>query len=259
MSKFIEKLNSFSKKSTPAMGFARSMESTLQPAMLVAVESAGKSDEELKGLADAGAAAAIVDSIGLTSGALAKCLKNCGDMAIGLVVAAGKYANAAKLMTSDIDFIVFDLSLPVKAFDGKEFEAAGKILIVNSAMEAGLLRTVNDLYPTVNAVMIDLRVDPLTLENLMNSRKVADFTGQNVIAQVNKSLMRSELIALRDSGVKCLVLPADTSVPELGKIISDIAGLPSPDRKKDWRGVALIPRIETQATPKEDEGGDDDD
>jgi hypothetical protein len=259
MSKFIEKLNSFSKKSAPAMGFRKPTEAVPQPTMLVAVESTGKSDEEMKGLADAGAAAAIVDSAGLTASALIKCLKSCGNIAIGLLIASAKYANGAKLMTPDVDFIVFDLSMPVKAFDGKEFEAAGKILSVDSGLEASLLRTMNDLYPSANAVLIDLRVAPLTLQHLMNCRKVADFTGQHVIAQVNKTLTRAELIALRDSGIKSLVLPADTSAAELNKVVNDIAELPVPDKKKDKSGIALVPRIEVQAAAKEDEGGDDDD
>ncbi|MHB8085989.1 MAG: hypothetical protein ACYDHZ_09190, partial [Dehalococcoidia bacterium] len=180
MSKFIEKLNSFSKKSAPAMGFRKPPEAARQPSMLVAVEFAGKSDEELKGLADAGAVAALIDSAAMTSSALAKCLKNCGSIAIGLQIASAKFASAAKLITPDVDFIVFDLSIPVKAFDSKEFEAAGKIMTADPAMEAGLLRTINDLYPSINAVMIDMRVTTLTLENLMSCRKVGDFTGQHV-------------------------------------------------------------------------------
>ncbi|MGA9047856.1 MAG: hypothetical protein WB588_02580 [Dehalococcoidia bacterium] len=259
MSKFIEKLNSFSKKSAPSLGFRKSTEAVQKTSMLVAVESSGKSDEELKSLADAGAAAAIIDSASVTSSGLGKCLKNCGDMAIGLQIASAKYASAAKLITPDVDFIVFDLSIPVKAFDGKEFEAAGKILTVDSSMDASLLRTINDLYPSVNAVMIDMRVTSLTLENLMNCRKVADFTGQHVIAQVNKSLTRAELTALRDSRVKSLILPADTSAAELTRVVNDIAELPAMDRKKDQGGIALVPRIETRAAAEEDEGGDDDD
>jgi GTP1/Obg family GTP-binding protein len=149
--------------------------------------------------------------------------------------------------------------MPVKAFDGKEFDAAGKILALDSAMEASLLRTVNDLYPSINAVMIDMRVTPMTLENLVNCRKVADFTGQHVIAQVNKSLTRAELMALRDSRVKSLVLPADTSAAELARVVNDISELPAVDKKKDQGSIALIPRIETRAAAKEDEGGDDDD
>lgn len=259
MSKFIEKLNSFSKKSAPAMGFRKPPEAARQPSMLVAVEFAGKSDEELKALADAGAAAAIIDSAAMTASALAKCLKSCGTMAIGLQIASTKYASAAKLTSPDVDFIVFDLSIPVKAFDSKEFEAAGKILTVDPAMEAGLLRTINDLYPSINAVMIDMRVAPLTLENLMNCRKVADFTGQHVIAQVNKSLTRAELMALRDSRVKSLVLPADTTAAEVAGTVNDISELPLMEKKKEQGGIALVPRIETQAAPKEDEGDDDDD
>ena len=259
MSKFIEKLNSFAKKSAPAMGFRRSPEAMRQPSMLVAVESAGKSDEELKDMADAGAVAALVDSAAITSSALAKCLKNCGNIVIGLQIASAKYASAAKLITPDVDFIVFDMSIPVKAFDSKEFEAAGKILTADPAMEAGLLRSINDLYPSVNAVMIDMRVTILTLENLMNCRKVADFTGQNIIAQVNKSLTRAELIALRDSRVKSLLLPADTSAAEVAGIVKDISELPVMEKKKEQGGIALVPRIETQAAAKEDEGGDDDD
>ncbi len=258
MSKFIEKLDSFSRKSAPAMGFRRPAEAVQKPTMLAAVELIGKSEEDLKALSDAGAAAVIIDSAGLTASSLSKYSKSSGDIAIGLLISSAKYAGGARLMTPDIDFIVFDLGMPVKAFDGKEFETAGKILSIDLGLEAGLLRAVNDIFPAVNAVMIELRIAPLTLEQLVSCRKVADFTGQHLIARVGNSLTCVELTALRDSGVKSLVLPADTSAAELSKITSDIAGIPAVAKKKDKGSIALVPRIEMPVAAKEDEGGDDD-
>ncbi|MHB8085034.1 MAG: hypothetical protein ACYDHZ_04360, partial [Dehalococcoidia bacterium] len=116
--------------------------------------------------------------------------------------------------------------------------------------EAGLLRTINDLYPSINAVMIDMRVTTLTLENLMSCRKVGDFTGQHVIAQVNKSLTRAELIALGDSRVKSLVLPADTTAAEVAGVVNDISELPAAEKKKDQAALHLSPELNLRLPPK---------
>jgi hypothetical protein len=83
--------------------------------MLVAVELNGKPEDELKEVASTGAAAGILDPAGLTPAVLVKYLKNKVDMPVGLVLGGGKTGTGSKPEGSDIDFIVFDMNLPVKS------------------------------------------------------------------------------------------------------------------------------------------------
>ena len=261
MSKFIDRLDGLNKWSMPAMGFHRSGADDKLLSMLVAVELNGKPEDELKEVATTGAAAGILDPSGLTPAALVKYLKNKVDMPVGLVLGGGRTGTGSKPEGSDIDFIVFDMNLPVKSLAGNEPGSVGRILRVDTGIESGLLRSVHGLQPGIEAVMIDIRVPSLTIETLMNCRKAADFTGQPIIALALSKLTVAELAALRDAGVKCLVLPAGSTAAEIGSIIDDISALPKPEKKKDKKGIAIVPRMGLSPAPKEEEGddGDEDD
>jgi hypothetical protein len=72
-------------------------------------------------------------------------------------------------------------------------------------------------------------------------------------------LTAAELAALRDAGVKCLVLPSGSTAAEISSLIDDIRALPKPEKKKEKRGVAIVPRMGLAPAPREDEGEDGDD
>ena len=261
MSKFIDKLDNLKKSAAPAMGFNARGSGDKPVSMLVAVELAGKPEDELKEVATTGACAGILDPASLSGAALIKYLKTKVDMPVGLVLGGGKTGTGAKPEGSDIDFVVFDMNLPVKSLAGNEPESVGKVLRLDTSIEAGLLRAVNGLHPGIEAVMVDLRIPALTVETLMHCRRAADFSGQPILALVGAGLTMAELTALREAGVKCLVLPAGSSAAEIGSLIDEILALPKPDKKKDKKGIAIVPRMGLTPAPKEDEGdgGDDDD
>lgn len=259
MSRFIDRLDNLNKSSMPAMGFHRSGADDKALSMLVAVELNGKPEDELKEVATTGAAAGILDPAGLTPAALVKYLKNKVDMPVGLVLGGGKTGTGSKPEGSDIDFIVFDMNLPVKSLAGNESGSVGRILKLDTGIESGLLRSVHGLQPGIEAVIIDIRVPALTIETLMNCRKAADFTGQPIVALVVSKLTAAELAALRDAGVKCLVLPSGATAAEISSLIDDIRALPKPEKKKDKKGIAIVPRMGLAPAPREDEGDGEDD
>jgi len=261
MSKFIDRLDNLNKAAASVMGFHTRGEGDKPLSMLVAVELAGKPEDELREAATTGASAGILDPAGLTGAAIIKYLKTKVDMPVGLVLGGGKTGTGAKPEGSDIDFIVFDVNLPVKSLAGNEPESVGRVLRLDTFIEAGLLRAVNSLHPGVEAVMVDLRVPALTVETLMQCRRVADFSGQPIMALTGASLTLAELTALREAGVKCLVLPAGSTAAEISSLIDDIRALPKPDKKKDKKNIAIVPRMGLTPAPKEDEGdgGEDDD
>jgi hypothetical protein len=261
MSRFIDRLESLNKSSAPAMGFRMSEADDKALSLLVAVELNGKPEDEMKEVATTGAAAGILDPAGLTPAALVKYLKNKVDMPVGLVLGGGKTGTGSKPEGSDIDFIVFDMNLPVKSLAGNESGSVGRILKLDTGIEAGLLRSVHGLQPGIEAVLIDIRVPSITIEALMHCRKAADFTGQPIIALSLSKLTAAELAALRDAGVRCLVLPSGSTAAEISSLIDDIRALPKPEKKKDKKGIAIVPRMGLTPAPKEDEGddGDEDD
>jgi hypothetical protein len=259
MSKFIDRLDNLNKDTGPSMGFRKAEEQEKPLSMLVAVELTGKPEDELKEAATTGAAAGILDPSGLTAAALVKYLKVKVDMPVGLVLGGGKTGSGSKPEGSDIDFVVFDMNLPVRSLAGNESGVVGRVLSLEMSMEAGLLRSVHGLQPAVDAVLVNLRVPAMTVETLMNCHRVADFTGQHVIAFVPAKLTAAELTALRECGVKCLVMPAGSTAADIGAMLDDIRALPKPQKKKEKKGVAIVPRLGLAPAPKkDDEGGDDD-
>jgi len=256
MSKFIEKLDNLNKSAPSVMGFHTGGGEIKHVSMLVAVELAGKPDDELKEAATTGASAGILDPAGLTGASVIKYLKTKVDMPIGLVLGGGKTGTGAKPEGSDIDFVVFDVNLPVKSLAGNEPESVGRVLRLDTSVEAGLLRAVNSLHPGIEAVLVDLRVPALTVETLMQCRRVADFSGQPIMALTGTSLTLAELTALREAGVKCLVLPAGSTAAEISSLIDDIRALPKPEKKKDKKSIAIVPRMGLAPAPKEDDGDD---
>ncbi len=240
------------------MGFRRPDREEKSLSMLVLAELPGKPEAEAKEIADCGVAGAIIDSAGLTSAALSRYIKNTNGIVAGLAFTVNKAGNGYKLISDELDFVVFNINLPVTAFEGKEIENVGKILRVEASIDSSLLRSIRSVYPGIDAVMIDMRVATLTMEGLMNCRRVADFSGLPVMALVNKSLSKAELTAIRESGVKVLVLPQDASVEEIKSLVDDIASLPRLENRMEKKAVALLPKLGMFPTPKEESGDDED-
>ncbi|MBN1376268.1 MAG: hypothetical protein JXA01_08945 [Dehalococcoidia bacterium] len=258
MSKLIDKLNGLNKNSLPAMGFRRPDCEEKRLSMLVITELSGRTESEIKELAGCGIAGGIVDSAGLNAAALAKLLKNVNGIPVGLSFQGSKTGNGYKLISPDLDFVVFNVNLPLLAFEGKLIEQTGKILNIDIDMEADLLRSVRNVYPGIDAVMIDLRITTLNMENMLKCRRASDFSGQHIIALINKPLSKPELLALRDAGVKALMMPKDATVEDTQLLIDMIASLPRQEKKQDKKMVALLPKLGLSPAQKEDDDSDDD-
>lgn len=259
MSKFIDKLASLNSTAAVPMGFAR-VETGRKPAsILVIAEISGRSEEEIQRLCEAGLDAGLIDSSGLTAAALTRQIKSKGNLITGLVISNGKTV-VQKLDNGEFDFIVFKPDLPLKLLEGKDLEETGKVISLEMSLDAGMLRSVNNLYPGADAVLVDLTASPLTVEHMMSCRRVADFSGQPVIARTAGALSAAELIALRDAGVKCLLLDSTAGAGDVKALVEAIAALPRPSKKKTLKGSNILPSIPMGfgARKGEDEDGDDD-
>ena len=240
----------------PAMGFRRQVDEGKMATMLVMAELTGRPEEEIGEIARAGIAIGMIDASASSASSITKLMKQKGELITGLVVSGAKPGNLSKAVTGDVDFIVFGTEMPLSSFEGLDVDSIGKVLRVDTATEANLLRAVHGLYPAIDAVMIDIRVQGLTVEQVMRCRRTAEISGQPVIALAPKSLIAAELMALREAGVKVVVFAADVPVEELRKLSERIQTLPAPQRRKGGKDLVLLPR--TAARPAESEGGDDD-
>ena len=257
MSKLIEKLNNLNKTATPSLGFRKSeMEEKLLSILLI-VNISGRADIEVKELGDAGITAGVLDPAALSAGALGKYLKNRGNMPVGLLIDSNKALNGLKAITSDIDFIIFGADMAANTFTSKELEQAGRILKVKPAIELGLLRAVNNLRPSVDAILTDLTDASLTIEDLLNCQRISDHTGQPLIATVNKRLTEAELLSLRDAGVACLFIQSGLPGGDSVAMMESIKMLPRPVKRKEKGGVVLLPRLGASSDVKKEDEDDD--
>jgi hypothetical protein len=259
MSKLVDKLNNLGRVGRPSMGFRTSGAGTNIVSVIVLAELTGKSEAEVKSIAGAGITAAIVDGAGLTSATLSKFTRNAENTILGLNLSGLKASSGWKLVTGDIDFVIFDTDTPVNVFESRDMSSLGKVLALKLDTGSDLLRSVHSLYPDIDVVCINLRETDLTVESLMNCRRLVDFTGHPVLAQVNAPQSEAELLALRGAGVKGIILPRETGTDETQAIVDRVAALPKPDKRKDNQQVALLPKLGLAPAAKEDgEGGGDD-
>jgi hypothetical protein len=259
MSKFIDSLNNLNKAAMPAMGFRTASSVGKSLSMIVLADITGKTEDEIRSIAGTGVAGGIVEGSGLSATALSKYAKSADKMNVGLSLTGAKASSAWKLVTGDIDFVVFGPETPVSAFDGKDLDSLGKVLALALDTESDLLRSVHSLYPDVDAVLIDLRASNLTVQTLMNCRRLADFAGQHTLAMIGGVPSEAELLALRGAGVKGLVLAPGLSADDIKALVEDVAALPKAERRKDSQSIATLPKLGLAPAPKEEgEGGGED-
>lgn len=257
MSKLIEKLNSINKVKAPAMGFRRIDTEGKTPCMLVICEISDKNEEEINQVSRAGAVAGLIDPSELSSAALSRLMKIKGDLISGFVVGDNKSVNQ-KAFNGDIDFIIFERSLTLSVFEGRDLDVVGKIMKIDMSSEPGLLRAINNIYPPIDAIAVDLRMPVLKVEHMLACRRACDFSGRPIIARVSKTLLSTELLAMHEAGVKGLILPPDADAEDVAKLVSEIMNIPGPIRRKEPERIVLVPPIGISAAPEKQDDDEDD-
>jgi hypothetical protein len=148
------------------------------------------------------------------------------------------------------DFIIFPAASVSKVL--LEEEGLGKIVEVEAALDAGLLRAIDDL--PVDAVLIAGEKLSLTWQDLMLFRRGTNILSKPLLVAVSPEISSSELQALCEAGVAGVVVGGRW--PELRQMI---AKLPSPKAGRR-RAVPLVPRIvdEVRAVAEEEEEEEED-
>jgi hypothetical protein len=186
-----------------------------------------------------------------------KMAKLLGDIPWGIYLQEGEY-DTAGLIKAGGDFVVFSPTSQIA--DLPQDEKIGKILQVESSMDDGLLRAINDL--PADAVMITDTLDndeTLTMHRLMIYRHLANSITKPLIVPVTVKITEAELKALHEAEIDGVTVEMDgEDLKELRKTISK---LPARSAKKRERGGVTLPRIGGETTtpspPDEEEEEDE--
>ncbi len=131
------------------------------------------------------------------------------------------------------DFIVFPAASLSKAL--LEDDKLGKVVEVEAALDAGLLKAIDDL--PIDAVLIAGEKPSLTWQDLMLLRRGVNILDKPLLVTVSPDITSSELQALCEAGVGGVVVGA-----KIDKLRQIIDKLPAPKASKH-RAEPLVPRI----------------
>ncbi len=257
MSRLIEEFQKVSRAETPAMGFRTARAARPAPKMVLIVSLESKAVEKQADLLD-GAHAALIHFTGtaLTIKSAQNIASPLPDIPWGFYLGDDDSKKAATLVKAGADFMVFPVASPVSTTPGDD--KTGKILQVESSMDDGLLRAVNDM--PVDAVLIaDTYEDGSSLvwHQLMIYQHLANLISKPLIVPVPAAITGVELKALWEAGVDGVIVEmANAGAGELKTVRQAVDSLPPRSARKRGKAEAILPRLpgETAAEPPDEDG-----
>ncbi len=253
MSRFIDKLKQATMAAPQSLGFKVAPSASSKPRMLLVASLPGIHDENLTEYmagADAGLLIISRPSSGL------KDIKKVSQAVSGipwggwLRSTGGRIAPTAKL---DCDFVVFPaVTTSLAAIQNEEM---GKILEVESSLDEGMLKAVNEL--PVDAVLIgDENKEGLTWHHLMLLQRFADLLTKPLLASIPSKVTAGELQAIWETGVDGVVVEVGVGQPvarvsELRQAIDKLA-FPGQSKRRKATGV-LLPYVGSESGTAADE------
>jgi hypothetical protein len=247
MSKFADKLNRIYKSSAPALGFRKPSEETELPSILLLADLTKGGVKKAKSVADSGINAAVVSSESIDADNFKELVRSTGEVPLGLLLEEGdSQEKVQQMIDAGCDFIVFGLQAPLEAINK---EGLGKVLKIEPSLTPGLIRAVNELRPSIDAVLIASDAVPITIERLLTCQLFTGLLNKPILVNVNSELSSGELNSLHETGVKGLILPEGTTPKVFAELKKTISSLPKTPKRKTSTGV-LLPRISTQPETK---------
>jgi hypothetical protein len=257
MSRLIEEFQRASRAAVPAMGFRTARTGAPAPKMLLITSLEARA---VKGQVDSlNAAHAVLirfDGAIPTAKSAQALVAALPDLPWGFYLEDDADKKASTLVKAGADFLAFPAAVRIADIPGDE--KLGKILQVESFMDDGLLRAVNDL-PVDAALVADTSEDinALVWHQLMIYQHLANFISKPIIVAAPASINETELKALWEAGVDGIVVEAAAAGAEgLKTLRRAIDGLPLRPARKRGKAEALLPRLpsETGAEPPGEDG-----
>jgi hypothetical protein len=242
MSRLIDGLKKLNQTAPQPMGFRTSRSAATPPTILIIAKlKIDGTVSPLKSVPGADAILLHADEPGLTAKNLQKVAKPLKDTPWGVYLNESE-DDATALVAAGCDFLL--ISPTSKIIAVPQDEKTGKILQVESSMDDGLLRAVNDL-PVDAVLIIDTfdDSDPLVWHQLMILRHLTAFISKPVLVPVPATISESELKALWDAGIDGVVAEANVTGGDL-KALREIAGKLTPrSARKTGKMDVVLPRV----------------
>ena len=241
------------------MGFRTSRQAETPPSILIiAMLKTNGTGSPVKSVSGADAILLHANESGLTASTLQKIVKPLKDTPWGVYLDENG-DGAAALVEAGCDFVVLSPTSRISA--APQDEKIGKILQVESSMDDGLLRAVNDL--PADALLLTDTFDEngaLVWHQLMIYRHLTAFISKPLLVPVPAAITEVELKALWDAGIDGVVVEVDVNGGGDLKELREIAGkLPPRSARKRGKMDVMLPRLsqETQTAPSPDEEEED--
>jgi len=253
MSRLIDIFRQASKAAPPPMGFRTSRPAAEAPKLiLIAGLEAGAEGNPAENLEGADAVLIRFDKIVPTAKAVQRITSALPD------IPWGYYSDGEhnKKTLEGADFVVFTADSQVANTPGDE--KTGKILQVESSMDDGLLRAVNDL--PVDAMFADdifQGKEAPVWHEMMIAQHLANMLSKPLIVPASAGISEKELKILWDAGVDGIIMEADTAGKNDFKALRGLIDkLPARSGRKHGKISAVLPRTAAETptpTPPEEE------
>jgi hypothetical protein len=260
MSRLIDKFHQASRVAAPPMGFRTARPAATMPKiLLIASLEAGTMEKHADHLNGADAVLIRFTDAALTAKTIQKITSSLPDIPWGLYLADGDNEKAAA--EAGADFVLFPTASQVA--DILKDDKTGKILQVESSMDDGLLRAVNDL--PVDAVLVADTFegnDSLVWHQLMIFQHLANLFSKPLIVPAPTGITEKELKALWDAGVDGIIVEIEKAGKAgLKELRQAIDRLPPRAGRKRGKVNVVLPRTGGEAAaampPDEEEEEED--
>jgi len=256
MSLFIDLLKQLSQVESQPMGFRKEKVYVKPRLLLIARIGRGGGDIQAGHLngADAGI-------LTIKQGSDLKKFKTVGDSAKnipwGIWIESSGDMSTKYLVEAGCDFIAFPAETPVEATGDGRF---GKVLLVEASLEAGLLKTIEEL--PVDAVIItgeQVAGETLNWHHLMLFKRFVYILNRPLLVPVSSAVTSDGLQTIWELGASGVVVDvtAGQSVDEFKRLSKLIGQLTPPSNRGRKKMRAIIPGFREEVAPIADEEDED--
>jgi hypothetical protein len=258
MSRLIDDLLKVDRTSYQPMGFRTNRQAPTGPRLRLIAGAIPASSISAESVAGADAVLLLPEKQPEV-GAIINALEPLGNLPWGIYLRDSTGSNATSLIKEGCDFFVFSAASPVSSVPTDD--DIGKILEIESSLDDGLLRAVNNI--PVDAILLTDSPEadfPLAWHRLMIFRHITGMLTIPVILRVPLDAAESDLRALWEAGADGLIAEIDTDRPDGIKNLRNlIEGLPARTQQKKERADAVLPRTGETGTarPEPDEEEED--
>jgi 3-dehydroquinate synthase class II len=250
VSKLSDRIRLASKTTHAPMGFAAAARAPVSTLLCIVRLPANDVNKAVEA-AERGADAVIID--GTNEGKLKDQASKAQGLVFGVSTEETERKQIAALRQAGADFVVLNIQSALA--EALLEEKIGFVLNIERELDDTRLRTLGSLG--LDALVVPSPGEPLTLERLLELRRIATLTRAPLLTQVAADAAVGYLQALRESGVAGVIVDA-SSLGRLGRLRETIAALPARGRERQEHAEATLSTPVLVGASSDDFDDDDD-